>query len=65
MTSMSAIAEVSNSSAFSSLGVLSADTVRVKKTDYPQDAHGEEFSLDLQDPENLKPDTAISDEKPG
>ena len=40
MTSMSAIAEVSNSSAFSSLGVLSADTVRVKKTDYPQDAHG-------------------------
>lgn len=65
MTSMSAIAEVSNSSAFSSLGVLSADTVRVKKTDYPQDAHGEEFSLDLQDPENLKPDTAIYDEKSG
>ena len=62
---MSAIAEVSNSSAFSSLGVLSADTVRVKKTDYPQDAHGEEFSLDLQDPENLKPDTAIYDEKSG
>lgn len=62
---MSAIAEVSNSSAFSSLGVLSADTVKVKKTDYPQDAHSEDFSLDLQDPDNLKPDTAIYDEKSG
>ena len=77
MTSMSAIAEVSNSHVFSpsvvvskkrdasSKDVVAGDTVRVKKTDYPKDVHSEEFSLDLQDPENLKPDTAIYDEKSG
>ena len=41
------------------------DSVKVKKTDYPQDMHSEEFSMDLVDPENLKPDTAIYDEKTG
>ena len=77
MTSISAIAEVSNSSVFSSLvvvsgqgeasgkEVVSGDTVKVKKTDYPQDVHGEDFSLDLKDPDNLKPDTAVYDEKSG
>ena len=75
MTSISAIAEVSNSHIFSSWDVVSeknivsdqemtaGDTVKVKKTDYPLDVHSEEFSLDLQDPENLKPDTAVYDEK--
>ena len=65
MTSISAIARVSGSSVFSSSGVLSGDSVKVKKTDYPLDAHSEEFSMDLQDPENLKPDTAVYDEKSG
>jgi len=62
---MSAIANVGSSHVFSSSAVLSGDTVKVKKTDYPQDVHSEEFSLDLQDPENLKPDTAVYDEKSG
>ncbi|MBR6201964.1 MAG: cell surface protein SprA, partial [Bacteroidaceae bacterium] len=62
---MSAIAAVSNSHTFSSSGVWSADTVRVKKTDYPQNVRGESFSMDLQDPENLKPDTAVYDVKSG
>lgn len=44
---------------------VAADTVKVKKTDYPQDVHAENFSLDLEDPENLKPDTAVYDEKSG
>ena len=77
MTSISAIAEVSNSHVFSSLRVVSeksdaltqkvmaGDTIKVKKTDYPNDLHGEEFSLDLQDPDNLKADTAVYDEKSG
>ena len=77
MTSISAIAEVSNSSVFSSLVVVSGqgeasgkeavsgDTVKVKKTDYPQEVHGEDFSMDLKDPDNLKPDTAVYDEKSG
>ena len=65
MTSISAIAEVRNSSVFSSLvvvsgqgeasgkEVVSGDTVKVKKTDYPQEVHGEDFSMDLKDPDNL------------
>ena len=83
MTSMSAIAKVSNSHLFSSSHVVSeesalsesntessqdadlGDTIKVKKTDYPLDVHSEEFSMDLQDPENLKPDTAVYDEKSG
>ena len=83
MTSVSAIAKVSNSNLFSSSSVVSkkttvsetstvspqdaemGDTVKVKKTDYPLDVHSEAFALDLQDPENLKPDTAIYDEKSG
>ena len=77
MTSISAIAEVSNSHVFSSSRVVSeksdaltqkvmaGDTIKVKKTDYPNDLHGEEFSLDLQDPDNLKADTAVYDEKSG
>ena len=65
MTSISAIAKVSGSDAFSSAVAVLGDSVKVKKTDYPQDVHSETFSLDLQDPENLKPDTAVYDEKSG
>ena len=65
MTSMSAIAEVSSSPMFSTFRSVLPDTVKVKKTDYPKDVHGETFSMDLQDPENLKPDTAVYDEKSG
>ena len=39
--------------------------VRVKKTDYTNDEKPVETSLDLRDPENLRPDTAIYDEKNG
>ncbi len=42
-----------------------ADTVKVKKTFYPQGQHPDEFVMDLDDPENLKPDTAIYDVKSG
>lgn len=42
-----------------------ADTVKVKKTFYPQGQHPEEFVLDLDDPENIKPDTAVYDTKSG
>ncbi|MBQ9665658.1 MAG: cell surface protein SprA [Bacteroidaceae bacterium] len=65
MTSMSTIAAVSNSAVSSSFPVVPADTVKVKKTDYPQGQHPEEFSMDLEDPENLKPDTAVYDVKSG
>ncbi len=41
------------------------DTVRVKKTDYPHGEHPENYAMDLEDPENVKPDTAIYDEKSG
>ena len=37
----------------------------VKKTDYPNGEHSEDFTFDLKDPENLKPDTAVYDEKAG
>ncbi len=65
MTSMSAIAGASNSGAFSSLGVSAPDTVKVQKTDHPQELHGEKYALDLRTPENIKPDTAVYDEKTG
>ncbi|MDE5739619.1 MAG: hypothetical protein K2H92_04830, partial [Bacteroidaceae bacterium] len=65
MTSISAIAEVSNSHAFSSSDASVADTVKVRKTDHPQELHGEEYALDLRTPENLRPDTAVYDEKTG
>ena len=42
-----------------------ADSVKVKKTDYPQGGHAESFAMDLKDPENIKPDTAVYDEKAG
>lgn len=42
-----------------------ADSVKVKKTSYPQDTHSEEYSLDLRDPDNIKPDTAVYDTKSG
>ena len=42
-----------------------ADTVKVKKTDYPTEEHGEQFALDLKDPENIKQDTAVYDEHSG
>ena len=65
MTSMSAIAGASNSGAFSSLGASVPDTVKVQKTDHPQELHGEKYALDLRTPENIKPDTAVYDEKTG
>lgn len=37
----------------------------VKKTDYPNGGRPESFPYDLKDPDNLKPDTAIYDEKVG
>ncbi|MCQ2076199.1 MAG: cell surface protein SprA [Bacteroidaceae bacterium] len=37
----------------------------VKKTDYPDSEHSENFSLDLKDPDNLKADTAVYDEQVG
>lgn len=42
-----------------------AINVKVKKTDYPQGGHPENYALDLRDPDNLKPDTAVYDEKIG
>ena len=42
-----------------------ADTIKVKKTDYPTEAHGEHYALDLKDPDNLKVDTAVYDEPSG
>ncbi|MCQ2213974.1 MAG: cell surface protein SprA [Bacteroidaceae bacterium] len=41
------------------------DSVKVKKTDYPHGEHPEEFAMDLDDPDNLKPDTAEYDAKIG
>ena len=41
------------------------DSVKVKKTDYPNDMYAEEFSMDLADPDNLKPDTAVYDVQSG
>ena len=32
-----------------------ADSVKVKKTDYPQGGHAESFAMDLKDPENMTP----------
>ncbi len=50
---------------FSTWQPVPADSVQVKKTDYPKDVHSETFSMDLKDPENLKADTAVYDEKSG
>ena len=45
---------------------IDTDThVRVKKTDYPGEANTLQTSMDLADPENLKPDEAEYDEKSG
>ena len=33
-----------------------ADTVKVKRTDYPHGEHADEYGMDLSDPENLKHD---------
>lgn len=65
MSSISAFAEISNSTMFSTWQPVPADSVQVKKTDYPKDVHSETFSMDLKDPENLKADTAVYDEKSG
>lgn len=43
----------------------SDDSVKVKKTVYPQGQQAEVFSMDLEDPENIKPDTAEYDVKSG
>ena len=69
MTTVSTIAAASNGalSAFvmPQTSAAEPDSVKVKKTDYPIDIHAEDFSLDLKDPENIKADTAIYDEKSG
>jgi hypothetical protein len=42
------------------------DTVpkrKVRRSDYPDDERPEEYSFDLQDPENLKPEAGEYDEK--
>lgn len=42
-----------------------ADTVKVRKTDYPHGEHPEEYAMDLENPENLKQDTVEYDTKSG
>lgn len=64
MMSFSTIAAIGNSTPLSFLE-LSADTVRVKKTDYPTEEHAEKYVMDLHDPDNLKPDTAVYEPKTG
>jgi len=49
----------------STVNPQSADTVKVKKTNYPHGEHPEEFSFDLEDPENLKMDTCEFVDKTG
>ncbi len=48
-----------------SVPVDTVPKVRVKKTDYVGDERPQEYSMDLADPENLKPDTGEYDEKSG
>lgn len=45
--------------------VPAADTVKVRKTDYPHGEHPEEFPFDLENPENLKQDTCEYIDKTG
>lgn len=42
-----------------------ADSVKVKKTDYPHGEHPENYAMDLENPENLKQDTCEYVEKTG
>lgn len=42
-----------------------ADTVKVRKTDYTQGEHPEQYGMDLENPENLKQDTCEYVEKTG
>ena len=42
-----------------------ADTIRVRKTDYPHGEHPDKYAMDLADPENLKHDEGTYDEKSG
>ena len=65
MMSVSAIAEVGNSATALFVTENVADTVKVRKTDEPLKLHSEAAAMDLQEPDNLKPDTAIYDEKSG
>lgn len=77
MTSISTIAAVGNSAYHPFVPIatpssvpqnaeeLMADTIRVKKTDSPKELHTEEYSLDLRNPDNLKTDTVVYDEKSG
>ena len=54
--------------AYSFVAQVPQDTVtrvKVKKTDYPQGGRPDGYALDLRDPDNLKPDTAVYDEKTG
>ena len=46
-------------------GQYASDTVRVRKTEYPHGEHPEEYAMDLENPENLKQDTADYDDKSG
>lgn len=69
MTTVSTIAAASNSALYAfampQTSAAEPDSVKVKKTDYPFEFHAEDFSIDLKDPENIKADTAIYDEKSG
>ncbi|MCR5314164.1 MAG: hypothetical protein K6E54_11090, partial [Bacteroidaceae bacterium] len=47
------------------VNVVEDDSIKVKKTDYPQGNHPEDYPMDLQDPENLKHDEGTYDEKSG
>lgn len=42
---------------------LPADSVKVRKTDYPHGEHPDDYSMDLDNPENLKQDEGEYDEK--
>ncbi len=43
----------------------SSDSIKVRKTDYPHGEHPEYYSMDLENPENLKQDTCEYDDKMG
>lgn len=53
------------SEAPSTTPATSSDSIKVRKTNYPHGEHPEQFSFDLQDPENLKQDTCEFVDKTG
>lgn len=50
---------------FANRAATSSDSIKVRKTNYPHGEHPEQFSFDLQDPENLKQDTCEFVDKTG